>query len=118
EAEPNWAERIARFLTDPTVSSILLTIGFLGLISEISSPGWGVPGTGGLIALGLFFGARLIAGLAGLELLLLFLLGLILIALELFIIPGFGVAGVAGVAALLASIFFAYPDATTALRSI
>jgi len=118
ETEPNWAERIARFLTDPVISSILLTLGFLGLITELTSPGWGVPGTGGLVALALFFGARFIAGLAGLEIIITVLLGLALIALEVFVIPGFGVAGVAGVAALLAGIYFSFPDASSALNSL
>src|SRR5690606_34845138 len=94
DMEPNWSERVARFLTDPTVSSILLTLGFLGLLTEMTSPGWGVPGTGGVIALALFFGARFLAGLAGYEMILLFVGGLLLILLELFVIPGFGVAGV------------------------
>lgn len=118
EAEMNWAERIARLLTDPYVSSILLTLGFLGLLSEVTSPGWGVPGTAGLVSLALFFGARLIAGLAGLELVLLFALGLVLIGLEIFIIPGFGLAGLGGIAALLASVFFAFPDAASAINAL
>src|SRR5690606_15258937 len=62
ETEPNWAERLARFLSEPTVSSILLTLGFLGLLTEITTPGWGIPGTAGLIALALFFGARMLTG--------------------------------------------------------
>jgi len=118
DMEPNWSERVARFLTDPTVSSILLTLGFLGLLTEMTSPGWGVPGTGGVIALALFFGARFLAGLAGYEMILLFVGGLLLILLELFVIPGFGVAGVAGIAAILASIYFSFPDAATALKSL
>lgn len=118
DMEPNWAERVARFLTDPTVSSILLTLGFLGLLTEITSPGWGVPGTAGVTALSLFFGARFLAGLAGSEMILLFFAGLVLIALELFVIPGFGIAGVGGIAAILASIYFSFPDSATALKSL
>ena len=41
---PTWSESIVRFLTDPIVSSLLMTLGFLGLIFEIQSPGWGIPG--------------------------------------------------------------------------
>lgn len=118
DTEPNWAERVARFLTEPTVSSILLTLGFLGLLAEVTSPGWGVPGTAGLLALALFFSARYITGLAGLEVALLFLLGIGLLLLELLVIPGFGVAGVLGVAAVLVSLFLSFPNVSSALTSI
>src|SRR5699024_236213 len=89
ELTPHWAEQIARFLTTSTVSSLLLTLGFLGLIVEITTPGWGVPGTGGILALLLFFGGRYITGLVGFEVLGLFILGFILLALEIFVVPGF-----------------------------
>ncbi|MGE5577808.1 MAG: NfeD family protein [Syntrophothermus sp.] len=112
------AERLARFLTDPAVSSILLAVGFIGLLIEVFVAGWGLPGTIGLIALGLFFGGRLIAGLAGLEVILLFLLGLALVFLEIFVIPGFGVAGVAGIAAVVASIYLSFSSSTEALTAI
>ncbi|MBI2914417.1 MAG: ATP-dependent Clp protease proteolytic subunit, partial [Firmicutes bacterium] len=93
---PAGAERMARFITDPVVSSLLLTVGFLGLLYELASGGWGVPGSVSLAALGLFFGGRLVAGLAGWEVLVLFLAGLGLLFLEASVIPGFGVAGFAG----------------------
>lgn len=116
--ELNWAERVARFLSEPTVSSLLLTLGFLGLLSEITTPGWGVPGIAGLTALALFFGARFITGLAGMEVVLLFLLGLGLLLLEVLVIPGFGVAGVLGIGAVLASLFLSFPDLPSALTAI
>lgn len=118
ETEPNWAERVARFLSDPTVSSLLLTLGFLGLLTEITTPGWGVPGTAALIALALFFGARLVTGLAGLEVVLIFLLGLGLLLLELLVIPGFGVTGILGIIAVLVSLFMSFPDIPSALAAI
>ncbi len=112
------AERLARFLTDPAVSSILLAVGFVGLLIEVLVAGWGLPGTIGLIALGLFFGGRLIAGLAGLEVILLFLLGLALLLVEIFVIPGLGVAGVAGIIAVVASIYLSFSSSTEALMAI
>lgn len=118
EATPNWAERVARFLTDPTVSSLLLTIGFLGLLTEITTPGWGVPGTAGLIALTLFFGARLVTGLAGLEIVILFLLGIGLLLLEILVIPGFGVVGILGIASVFVSLYLSFPNMSTALAVI
>lgn len=118
ESELNWAERLARFLTDPMVSSLLLSLGFLGLLTEITTPGWGVPGTAGLLALALFFGARLVTGLAGLEIVILFLLGVGLLLLEILVIPGFGIVGVAGIASIFVSLYLSFSDMTAALSAI
>lgn len=118
QLEPHWAEYIARFLTNSTISSLLLTLGFLGLIFEITSPGWGVPGTAGVIALSLFFGGRYVAGLIGFEAILLFVGGLILLFLELFVIPGFGVAGIVGILGVMGSIVLAFGDLQTALINL
>ena len=62
---PNWAELIVRFLTHPVVAPLLLSLGFLGLLFEVKTPGFGFGGLAGLIGLSLFFGAHLIVGLAG-----------------------------------------------------
>jgi membrane-bound serine protease (ClpP class) len=97
---PNWAENIVRFLTNPVFAPLLLTLGFLGLLFEVKTPGFGVGGLVGLVGLGLFFGAHLIVGLAGWEEMILIAAGLVLVALEVFVIPGFGVAGTAGIVAL------------------
>lgn len=116
--EPHWAESIARFLTNSTISSLLLTLGFLGLVFEVMSPGWGVPGTAGLTCLALFFGGRYVAGLMGWEAILLFLVGLVLILLEIFVIPGFGVAGVLGMISVMSSIVVAFGDLQVALINL
>ncbi|MEW6226702.1 MAG: NfeD family protein [Bacillota bacterium] len=110
EVPQNWAERIARFLTEPTVSSILLILGFLGLLFEVTSPGWGVPGTCGVVALALFFFGRMVAGLAGWEVVGLFILGFLLLLAEVFLIPGFGIAGVSGIAAIFTSLVLSFRD--------
>lgn len=101
----NWAEDVVRFLNNPIVSSILIMIGFFGLIAEIKSPGWGLPGTAAIIALALFFGSSYILQLASVIEILMFVVGLGLLLLEIFVIPGFGVAGIGGIALILASIF-------------
>ena len=114
ELSPNWAERVARFLTEPTVSSLLLTIGFLGIVYELATAGWGVPGTVGLVSLALFFGARLVTGLAGWEAVILFLAGVGLLLVELLAIPGFGIAGVPGLLAVFASLYLSFRDVRSA----
>lgn len=118
ELQPHWAERIARFLTNPTVSSLLLTLGFLGLVVEVTTPGWGVPGTAGVISLILFFGGRFVSGFAGFEEIGLFLLGLILLFIEGFIIPGFGIVGILGIVSVVTSIILVFGDIQVALISL
>src|SRR5919112_2594247 len=105
--EPNWAEGVVRFLTNPLVSPLLLSIGILGLIFEIKAGAFGLGGLLSLVSLGLFFGSSFILGLAGWEEVLLLGLGLIALAAEIFIIPGFGVAGIVGVVAIVASMVLA-----------
>jgi membrane-bound serine protease (ClpP class) len=103
-ASPNWAENLVRFFTHPIVSSLLITIGMLGIILEIRTPGFGVPGALGISSLALFFWGHWLVQLAGWEELLLFGTGLVLLFLEAFVIPGFGIAGIAGITALLAGL--------------
>ncbi len=112
------ADFFADFLTSSIVSSALLMIGLAGILIEIFTPGFGLPGAVGLGSLALYFGGSMMAGLSGWEAVLLFLLGLILIIVEVFFIPGFGVAGIGGFVAIFASIFVAAPDASTAVQSI
>jgi len=101
---PNWAEACVRFLTNPIVSSLLMTVGMLGIIIEIRTPGFGLPGGLGIISLALFFWGHWLVQLAGWEELLLFASGLVLLILEIFVIPGFGIVGVLGIGALLAGL--------------
>jgi membrane-bound serine protease (ClpP class) len=101
---PTWAESVVRFLTHPIVSSLLMTVGILGVIVELRTPGFGVPGVLGIASLALFFWGHWIVRLAGWEELLLVGLGLALLAAEIFVIPGFGVAGILGLIAILAGL--------------
>ena len=96
-----WAERLVRFLTSPIVSSLLMTFGLLGILIEIRTPGFGLPGIVGVMSMGLFFWGHWLVQLAGWEELLLVATGVLLLGAEIFVVPGFGVAGVAGIAALV-----------------
>ncbi|NPU96052.1 MAG: nodulation protein NfeD [Candidatus Omnitrophica bacterium] len=98
------SEQLARFFSSTIVSSLLLTIAFIGIYLEFQAPGFGLPGVVGILALILFFWGHTIAGLAGWEGPLLFLLGMLLVAVELFVIPGFGFTGILGLLCLFASI--------------
>lgn len=118
ELRATLAERAAGFLTLPGVSSVLLILGFAGLIFEIVTPGFGVPGTVGIISLVLFFGGRMVVGLAGWEVAVLFVLGTILLLTEVFLIPGFGLAGILGLGAIFASIILSYATAEAGIVSL
>lgn len=103
----NWAEQMVRFLTHPLVSPLLLSLGMLGLIFEIKSGAFGLGGLISLMSLGLFFGSSLLLGLAGWEEVLLLGIGLISLGVEVFLLPGFGVAGVLGAILIAASMLLA-----------
>lgn len=100
-----FAEKVARFVTNPIIVPILLSIASLGLIVELYSPGFGVAGTMGLSALGFFFFGHLVAGLAGYESIILFMIGVAFIIAELFL-PG-AIAGIIGLALIIGSILLA-----------
>src|SRR5690606_11926743 len=103
--EVNWAEGLVRFLTHPLVAPLLLSLGFLGLIIELKTPAFGLAGVAGLASLALFFGSHYLVGLAGWEELILLGVGVLLLGIEIFAVPGFGVFGVAGILAVLASMY-------------
>jgi membrane-bound serine protease (ClpP class) len=109
----NWAEHLVRFLTHPVLSSVLMTIGILGIIVELRTPGFGFPGAIGIASLAAFFWGHWLVRLAGWEELLLVAAGIVLLALELFVIPGFGIAGILGIVALGAGLTLSLVGAGT-----
>jgi membrane-bound serine protease (ClpP class) len=95
-AETNWAEGVVRFFSNPVVAPFLLTLGFLGLITEIKTASFGLAGAAGILSLSLFFGSHLIVGLAGWEDMIIFAVGLALVGVEVLLVPGFGLFGIIG----------------------
>lgn len=100
-AKENWSENFVRFLTHPVVASLLTTFGFLGILFELQSPGWGIPGTFGAVCLALSLGASYIVRLATMTDLLIVFVGVVLLLVEVLLIPGFGIAGISGIGILL-----------------
>jgi len=98
---PHWAEQLLRLLTHPVLSSLLISIGMVGILVELRTPGFGLAGAVGIGSLALFFYGHWLVQLAGWEELLLVGAGLVLLAIEIFIVPGFGVVGALGILALL-----------------
>ena len=112
EIEPTWAEKTFRWLTSPTVASLLLLLALGGLYLEVNTPGFGIPGIVGGICLALFLGAHFVLGLTDVVDILLILLGAGLIILEMFVIPGFGIAGIAGILLFATGMYLALVDFT------
>ncbi len=110
KVEESFAEKVARFLTHPVVVPILMTIGTLGLVLELYSPGFGIPGFMGISALLLFFYGHLVAGFAGYESVILFAIGIVLVVLEFFVAGG--IAGGIGFVSIISSFFLASGNVT------
>ncbi|MBF0409782.1 MAG: nodulation protein NfeD [Candidatus Riflebacteria bacterium] len=118
KVEPTSGELIARYLTDPTISPILFTIGVWAIILELFVFGWGILGYAGIMCLVLFFGGHLFAYLAGFEAILLFAVGSFLLGLECFVIPGFGITGILGILAVSGSIIIIFGGVYKAVYAV
>jgi membrane-bound serine protease (ClpP class) len=94
--QPTWLDNLMGFMMNPFLQSVLIMIIIGGIYFELQTPGIGFPSAAALIAAILYFSPLYIEGLAANWEIILFLVGLILVAFEVFIIPGFGIAGIAG----------------------
>jgi membrane-bound serine protease (ClpP class) len=108
DIKPSGAEQLGFWIN--TISPILLIIGIIGLYIEFKTPGFGLPGIVGLAAFALYFVGGYVAGFSGLEWMLVFLLGLILVLLEVFVFTGTLALGIAGAILMLLAIVMALVD--------
>jgi len=102
------AELFVRIITNPTFSALLMLFALAGIYMEIQTPGFGFPGILGFSSLVLFFFGHYIAGLAGWEEVILLAIGAMLLLLEFFVIPGFGITGILGIVFLAVGIVFSF----------
>jgi len=105
--EPGWADYLISALSSRGVAMVLLMIGFVALYVELQVPGVGVGGFVAAVCFVLYFWSHYLGGTAGWLEVSLFLVGLACVALEVFVIPGFGIFGLGGGAAILASLILA-----------
>jgi membrane-bound serine protease (ClpP class) len=98
-------EKVARYIE--MLSVFFLAGGLLGLYIEFKTPGFGLPGLCGIALLAIWFWGHHVAGLAGAGELLIFVLGIALLAIEVFLIPGFGVVGLTGLVLIAVSLVMA-----------
>ena len=101
--DPQSSSVLLQILTSPIVATILIAAGIIGIVAEIKAGLHGLGVVGGLLALGLFFGASILVGLAGWGTMLLLGLGALAIGVEVFLLPGHGVTGLVGAALVVAA---------------
>jgi len=105
--EPSWIDNLKGFLMNPVLQSLLIMIIIGGIYFELQTPGVGFPSVAALLAAALYFAPLYLEGMAANWEILIFVVGIILVALEIFVIPGFGVAGVTGTILIIAGLTLA-----------
>jgi membrane-bound serine protease (ClpP class) len=100
----DWLDEIAEFFRGPLVKMVLVMLGIIGLIIELKMPGTAIGGIVAGICFVLFFWAHSFIGEYTMLAVLLFVLGLILIGLEIFVFPGFGLPGISGILLIVLSL--------------
>ncbi|MDD5458914.1 MAG: NfeD family protein [Phycisphaerae bacterium] len=103
--ETNWSEEMVRWVSSPTVAGILVMLAMLGVYMELNTPGVGLPGLLAVVCFTILIGSRYLIGLANWLEVVIFAVGIILLLVEVFVLPGFGIAGTLGILCILAGIF-------------
>jgi len=103
--KPNWSEQMVRWVNSPAVMAVLIMIALLGVYIELSTPGIGLSGMVAAICFAIIIGSKYLVGLANWVEVALFIVGVILLMIEIFVLPGFGIAGTLGILCILAGIF-------------
>ena len=106
--EISYSEEIAKWMN--TIAPVLMGLGALLLFIEFKTPGFGIFGIGGLILLGIFFASHYVAGLAGNEPVFFFVLGVLLVLVELLFFPGAVVFALSGLALMIGSLLWTMVD--------
>jgi membrane-bound serine protease (ClpP class) len=101
----NWSEEMVRWLNSPAVMAVLVMLAMLGAYLELSSPGVGLPGLVAVICIVTIIGSKHLVGMANWVEILVLVLGVLLLLVEIFVLPGFGIAGFLGIVFILAGLF-------------
>lgn len=110
EDDMTWLDRLIQFLLNPLLQSIFMMMIIGGIFVEIRTPGIGLPLLTAVVGALLYFAPGYLGHLVSYWEILLFVVGIILIAMEIFVLPGFGVCGIAGIIAVVVSLAFAMVD--------
>ncbi|MBD5201915.1 MAG: nodulation protein NfeD [Bacteroides sp.] len=101
---PSWVDRLIGFFTSPGVQAILIMLIIGGIYMEMQTAGMGFPSVVAITAAALYFLPLYLVGIASSWIVVLFIVGLILILLEIFVVPGFGITGISGILCVSAAI--------------
>jgi membrane-bound serine protease (ClpP class) len=110
EDDMTLLDRIIQFLLNPLLQSIFMMMIIGGIFVEIRTPGIGLPLITAIVGALLYFAPGYLGHLVSSWEILLFVVGLILIAMEIFVIPGFGICGISGILAIVVSLAFSMVD--------
>ena len=110
EDDISWLDRLIQFLLNPLLQSIFMMMIIGGIFVEIRTPGIGLPLVTALVGALLYFAPAYLGDLVSYWEILLFVVGLVLIGVEIFVLPGFGVCGILGIIAVVLSLAFAMVD--------
>jgi membrane-bound serine protease (ClpP class) len=110
ESIPSASDSIISLLVSGPVQGLLILIGLVMIFLEIQSPGFGIPGTAAIICFVIVFGTSFLLGQLGNLEIILFIIGLGLLAVEIFVIPGFGVIGISGIVLIAFSLILSMQD--------
>ena len=101
----NWSEEMVRWINSPVIMSVLIMLALLGVYIELNSPGVGLPGLVAVICFSIILGSKYLHGLANWVEVALFGIGVLLLIVEIFLIPGFGVVGFLGIVCIVLGVF-------------
>ena len=110
ESFPSVADSLVSFLTSGAVQGVLILLGLVLIFLELQSPGFGIPGVAGVMAFLVVFGSSALLGRVDSLEIILFIIGLGLLAVEIFVLPGFGVIGVTGIVLIGLSLVLSMQD--------
>jgi len=103
--ETSWSEEMVRWLNSPAVMAVLVMLALLGVYIEFNTPGVGLPGLVAVICFTIIISSKYLHGMANWVEVALFVIGILLLMVEIFVLPGFGIAGFAGILCILAGLF-------------
>ena len=103
--QTSWSEEMVRWLNSPAVMGVLVMLALLGVYIEFNTPGVGLPGLVAVICFAVIIGSKYLVDLANWVEVALFVVGVLLLMVEVFVLPGFGIAGFLGIVCILFGLF-------------
>ena len=103
--ETSWSERMVSWLNSPGVMAVLFMLALLGAYVEFHTPGFGLAGIGAALCFAILVGSKYLVGMANWVEILVLIVGILLLLVEIFVLPGFGIAGVLGIVCILLGLF-------------